>query len=151
MVRPEEVDYLECERLGAVVACVSKGDQQGDLPKRDRLISQDHSIERVWAALELVMGKTQPLKGVEVDEVETAASIHDGLSQPGRPDQRVDNEGKPPRLGYAIRVVNSIKSDQGLRPAQVLQDRCNYGVDCSASKLELAPQLMGGVAHCKST
>jgi hypothetical protein len=138
VVRLGEVDYLECKHLGAVVARVSEGGRHGDPPKRDILFARNHSVDRVWAALELVTGKPQPLKGVEVHEVEAAASIHEGLSEPGRPDQRVDNEGKSPRFGDAIRVVRSIKSDRGLRPAQVLWYRCAYSVDCSASKLELA-------------
>jgi hypothetical protein len=98
VVRLGEVDYLECEHLGAVVARVSEGGRHGDPPKRDILFARNHSIDRVWAALELVTGKPQPLKGVEVHEVEAAASIHEGLSEPGRPDQRVNNEGKPPQL-----------------------------------------------------
>jgi hypothetical protein len=73
VVRPGEVNYLECERLGVVVAHVSEGDRQGDPPKRDGLFVWDHSIERVWAALELITGKPQPLKSVEVHEVEAAA------------------------------------------------------------------------------
>jgi hypothetical protein len=99
-----------------VVAHVSEGDQQGDLPKRDRLFPQDHSIERVWAALELVTGKPQPLKGVEVYEVEAATPIHEGLSEPRHPDQWVNIDGKPSRLRDAIWVVHSVKSDRGLRP-----------------------------------
>jgi hypothetical protein len=83
VVRLGEVDYLKCERLGAVVSRVSEGDQQGDPPERDGLFAWDHSIERVWAALELVTGKPQPLKGVEVHEVAAIAPIHEGLSEPG--------------------------------------------------------------------
>jgi hypothetical protein len=45
----------------------------------------------VWAALGLVTIKPQSLKGVEVHEVEVAAL-----------DQRIDNEGKPPRFRDAI-------------------------------------------------
>jgi hypothetical protein len=69
-----------------VVAHVSKGDRQGDSLKRDGLFAQDHSVEWVWAALELVMDKPHPLKGLEVHEVEATASIHEGLSEPGHPD-----------------------------------------------------------------
>jgi hypothetical protein len=64
--------------------------------------------------LELVTGKPQPLKGVEVHEVKAAAPIHESLSEPGCHDQRIDNEGKPPRLRDAIRVVRTVKSDRGL-------------------------------------
>jgi hypothetical protein len=120
VVRLGEVDYLKCERLGAVVSRVSEGDQQGDPPERDGLFAWDHSIERVWAALELVTGKPQPLKGVEVHEVAAIAPIHEGLSEPGSLDQQVDNERKPPRLRDDIWVVRLVKSDQGLEPMQVL-------------------------------
>jgi hypothetical protein len=112
MVRPGEVNYLECDHLGAVVSHVSEGDP----PKRDGLFAQDLSIEKVRATLELVTGKTQPLKGVKIHEVEAAAPIHAGLILLGRPDQWVNNEGKPPWLRDAIGVVRSVKSDRGLRP-----------------------------------
>jgi hypothetical protein len=68
-----------------------------------------------------------------VQEVEAAASIHEGLSEPGHPDQRVNNEGKPRQLGDAIQVVRLVKSDRGLRLVQGLRDRCAYGIDCSTS------------------
>jgi hypothetical protein len=64
VVRPGEVDYLECEHLGAIVARISEGDRQGDLPMRDGLFARDHSVERVWPALELFTGKPQPLNGI---------------------------------------------------------------------------------------
>jgi hypothetical protein len=91
VVRSEEVDYLKHEHLDAVVARVSEGDRQSDPPVRNRLFAQDHSVEWVWAALGLVMVKPQSLKGVEVHEVEATAL-----------DQRIDNEGKPPRFRDAI-------------------------------------------------
>jgi hypothetical protein len=57
VVRPREVDHLKCERLGAVVARVSEGDRQNVPLEGDRLLAWDHSIEWMWAALELVMSK----------------------------------------------------------------------------------------------
>jgi hypothetical protein len=90
VVRPREVDHLKCERLSAVVAHVSECDRQSDPSEGDRLLARDHSVEWMWAALELVLGKPHPLKGVEVHEVEAAAPIHEGFGEPGRPNQRVD-------------------------------------------------------------
>jgi hypothetical protein len=83
----------------------------------DGLFSRDHSVERVRAAFELVASKPQPLKGIEVHEVEATAPIHEGLGESGCADQWVDYEGKPPQLRDAIRMVRSVKSDRGLRPA----------------------------------
>jgi hypothetical protein len=96
VVRLREVNYLKHERLSVVVAHVSEGDWQGDPPDRDILFARGHSLERVRASLELVTGKLRPLKGVEVHEIGTTAPIHEGLSEPGHPDQRINNEGKPP-------------------------------------------------------
>jgi hypothetical protein len=120
VVRPGEVDYLEREHLGAVVAHVFEGDRRINLLEGNKLSARDHSIERVWATLELVTGKPQPLEGVEVHEVEATTPIHEGLGEPSRPNQWVDYEGKPPWLWDAIRVVHSVKSDQRFRAVWVL-------------------------------
>jgi hypothetical protein len=92
----------------------------------------------VWAALELVLGESQSLKGIEAHEVEATAPIHECFGEPGHPVQRVDDKGKPLCLGDAIRVVRSVKSDWGLGPAQALWDQHTHGVDHPASELELA-------------
>jgi hypothetical protein len=83
MVRPGEVDYLRHEHLGVVVAHIPKGDRQGDPSEGDILLARNHSVKWVCASLELVLGEHQPLKGVEVHEVEAVAPIHEGLSESG--------------------------------------------------------------------
>jgi hypothetical protein len=65
--------------------------------------------------LELVSSKPQPLNDVKVHEVEATTPIHEGFGKPGRPDQWVEYEGKPPRLRDAVWVVRLVKSDWGLR------------------------------------
>jgi hypothetical protein len=57
VVGPREVDHLKSESFGVIVACVSKGDMQRNLPKGDRVLAQYHSVERVWDAFELVPGQ----------------------------------------------------------------------------------------------
>jgi hypothetical protein len=86
VVRPGEVNHLKSMSFGVVVACISKGDRQIDPPEGDRLLAQDHSVEWMWAALELVPGKPQSFEGVEVYEVETIAPIHEGFGELGCPD-----------------------------------------------------------------
>jgi hypothetical protein len=103
------------------------------------LFDRDHSVEQVWAALELVADKPQPLEGVEGHEVEATAPIHEGLGESSHPDQLINYEGKPPRLWDAFRVVRPVKSDQRFEPMQVLQDRRAYGVDCSVGMFDLMP------------
>jgi hypothetical protein len=39
----------------------------------DGLLTWDHFVKWVWATLELVLGKPQSIKGIEVHEVEAAA------------------------------------------------------------------------------
>jgi hypothetical protein len=52
-----EAQFLKCECLGAIVCRVSKGDWQSDPPEGDGLLDRDHSIEWMWAALELIPGQ----------------------------------------------------------------------------------------------
>jgi hypothetical protein len=138
MVRAEEIDNFKCEHLCAVVACVPEGNRQGDPSKRCRVLAQDYSIEWVWVALELVRGKAQSFKRVKVHESEATALIHEGLGEPGCPDQRVDDEGKSSWLRDAIRVVRLVKSDRGLRLVQVFRGHRAYGVDHPVDEFKLA-------------
>jgi hypothetical protein len=73
VVRPKEVNHLKREHLGAVVAHVFERNRQSDPPKGDGLLAWDHSVEWMWATLELVTSKPQPFKGVKVHEVEATA------------------------------------------------------------------------------
>jgi hypothetical protein len=57
MVRLGEVDHLESEHFGVVVACIFEGNMQIDPPEGDGLLAQDHSIEWMRAVLELVSSK----------------------------------------------------------------------------------------------
>jgi hypothetical protein len=57
VVRSGEVNHFETEHLGAIIARDSEGDRKSNLPKGDELLARDHSVERVWAALELVPGE----------------------------------------------------------------------------------------------
>jgi hypothetical protein len=140
--RMRVVYAYERDHVSAVVACIPEGDQQGDPSEGDRLLAQDHSVKLVWAVLKLILGEPQSLKGVEVHEVEVVAPVHEGLSELGCPNQRVDNEGKPPWLRDAARVVHLVKSDQGFELAQVLRDCHGHGIDRPACELELAARLV---------
>jgi hypothetical protein len=118
-----------------VIVHVSNGDQQSDPPEGDGMLARDHSKEWMWAALELVTSRPQPLEGIKVQEVEATAPVDEGFGESGCPDQWVDYEGKPPQLGGTIQVVCLIKSDRGLGPVKVFWGGRAYGVDCPAGKL----------------
>jgi hypothetical protein len=86
VVRSDESNQFKHEHLRAVVACIPEVDQLGHPSKVDRVLARDHSTEWVWAALELVRGKPQSLKRVEVHEIEATAPVLKGLGEPGCPD-----------------------------------------------------------------
>jgi hypothetical protein len=81
---PREVDHIKGEHLSAVVACVSEGDRQSNLPEEDELLAREHYVEWVQAIFELVPGQLQPLKCVKLHEVETTTPIHEGFSESSR-------------------------------------------------------------------
>jgi hypothetical protein len=62
-----------------VVAHISRGDWQCDLPEGDGLLAQDHFVEWMWAIFELIPGEPQPFEGVEVHGVEATTPIHESL------------------------------------------------------------------------
>jgi hypothetical protein len=46
MVRPREVDHLKGEHFEVVVAHTYECDRQSNLPEGDKLLAQDHSVEK---------------------------------------------------------------------------------------------------------
>jgi hypothetical protein len=46
MVRPREVDHLKGEHFEVVVAHAYECDRQSNLPEGDKLLAQDHSVEK---------------------------------------------------------------------------------------------------------
>jgi hypothetical protein len=50
----------------------------------------------------LVTSEPKFLKGIEVNEVEIVAPVHESFGEPCCPDEWVDYEGKPSRLGDAV-------------------------------------------------
>jgi hypothetical protein len=80
---------------------------------------------------------------VKVHGVKATDPIHEGFGEPGHPDQRVNYEQKPHRLGDTIHVIHPIESDWGLKPVKVVQGSWGYGVDRPARKIELTMGLVG--------
>jgi hypothetical protein len=103
MVRSGEVNYFKCEGLGAVVTGLFEGDRQDDPSEGDELLAQNHSVEWVWATLELVLGEPQSLEGVEAYKVEALLpSIRAFVSQVV-PTSRSTMRGNLPGLGMLSR------------------------------------------------
>jgi hypothetical protein len=122
---------------------ISQGERQRTLPEGDRMLAWDYSVKWVWAAFELVPDQPYPFEGVEVHEDEATAPIHEGFSELGHFDLRVDYEGKSPWLLDTIRVIHPIKSDRGLGQSTVLWGSHTHNIDCPTHKFELMPGLVG--------
>jgi hypothetical protein len=116
MVRVREIDYFKHEHFSVVVACVSEDDRQGNPPKGDGLPTEDISIEWVWAILEMVLGESQSLNGVEVHEVEAASPSMSALVSQVVPTSGSMIRGNHPGLGmlysWSIRLKVIRDSDQ---------------------------------------
>jgi hypothetical protein len=89
------------------------------------------------------MSKPQPIKGIEVHEVEPGAPVHEGFDEPCHPNYWADYERKPSQLGDAIQVIRLIKSDRGLGSVKAFQGGRAYNVDCPVGKFELMSGLVG--------
>ena len=68
--------------------------------------------------MELRPGDAQGVEGVNIQNVEAAASIHQHLGEALLADDGVDNEQVVTQSGDVERMVSLIKSDQGVRPAK---------------------------------
>jgi hypothetical protein len=86
VVRTREINHLKSKHFGVVVACVSEGDRQSNLPEGDGLLVRDHCIEWMWATFELVLGNPWYFECVKVHEVEATAPTHEGFGELGHPD-----------------------------------------------------------------
>ena len=69
-----------------------------------------------WALLRL--GDAHGVEGVDVENVEAAASVHQHLGEALLADDGVDDERVASRSGNVGRMVPLIKSDRRFRPAK---------------------------------
>ena len=68
--------------------------------------------------MELRAGDVHGIKGVDVEDVEVAASIHQHLSEALLADDGVNDKRVATRSGDVGRMVSLIKSDRGVRRAK---------------------------------
>jgi hypothetical protein len=81
---------------------LSKG--QDALPEDDPVKGRRTSPDRGWIDL-------QEPKGLGVDDVEAAASVHEDLGEPGVADDGVDDERVVSWAQHAVGVVASVEGD----------------------------------------
>ena len=112
MVRPREVHHLEGKYLRADIGSVAKHDGQVDLLERARLRPWDHVVEGRAHWAELRLGDVHGIEGVNVEDVEAAASVHQHLGGALLADNGVDDERVAPRSSDMGGMVPLIKSDR---------------------------------------
>ena len=97
---------------------VTKCDGQVDLLERVRLRPRDHAVEGRAHRAELRSGDAHGVEGVNVENVEAVAFIHQHLGEALLVDDGVDDEWVATWSGNMGRMVSLIKSDRGVRPAK---------------------------------
>jgi hypothetical protein len=71
----------------------------------------DDPVERRIACPDRGQINTQEPEGLDVDDVEAAASVHEDLGEPDVADDGVDNERVFPRARHMVGVVGLVEGD----------------------------------------
>ena len=85
-----ESDHLEGEDLHPKVGRSPKDDRQVDLPKWYGLLPRHDAVEGCPVRLDVQTADAHSIEGVDVDDVEATASIHQHLREPLGVDDGVD-------------------------------------------------------------
>jgi hypothetical protein len=102
IVGPSEPDHLEHEGFPAEVGGSSEADRQIKLPKGQDALTRDDPVEGCRTVPDRGQIDLQEPKGLGIDDVEAAASVHEDLGEPSVADDRVDKSGYLPGLGTQL-------------------------------------------------
>jgi hypothetical protein len=111
VVGPSEPDHLEREGFLSEVGGSSEADGQIELSKGQDALSGDDLVKGRRTGPDRGQIDPQEPKGLGVDDVEAAASVHEDLGEPGVADDRVDNERVPSWARHAVGVVALVEGD----------------------------------------
>jgi hypothetical protein len=111
VVGPSEPDHLEREGFPAEVGGSPKTDGQIELPEGQDALSGDNPMKGCRTDPNRGQVDLQEPEGLGVDDVETAASVHEDLGEPGVVDDRIDNELVPSWARHAVGVVALVEGD----------------------------------------
>jgi hypothetical protein len=89
------------------------------LPKGQDALTGDDLVEGCRTGPDRGQIDLQEPEGLDVDNVEAAASFHEDLGEPSVVDDRVDNERVPSWARYAVGVVALVEGDGLVGPVQV--------------------------------
>ena len=111
MVGSSEPDHLEREGFPSEVGGSPEADGQIELSKGLDAFSGDDPVKRRRACPIRGQIDLQEPKGLGLDDVEAAASVHEDLGEPDVADDGVDNERILPRARHAVGVVALVEGD----------------------------------------
>jgi hypothetical protein len=113
-----ESDHLESESFLPEVGGSAETDRQVDPPDGLCSLPWHDSMKAPDARTEVRPCDPQKVKGLGVDDVKTAAPVHEHLGEACVGDDGIDNKWVDPRIGDAVWVVIMVESDGHLRPVK---------------------------------
>jgi hypothetical protein len=111
VVGSSEPDHLEREGLPSEVGGRSEANGKVELSEGLDALPGDDLVERRNACPDRGQINTQEPKGLDVDDVEAAASVHEDLGEPDVADDGVDDEWVFPRDRHVVGVVGLVEGD----------------------------------------
>ena len=139
MVRPLPVHLLEREGLGAEVGSVAERDRQVDAADRVRLHARQDAVKGKDRGPQVSSWDPHGFQGVDVEDVEAAAPVHQHIGQAHVADDGVDDERVAPKSRDAGRMVILIENDGRGRPLQLSGNRTRGSTYLAKSHLLLSP------------
>jgi hypothetical protein len=111
VVGSSEPDHLEREGFLSEVGGSPEADGQIELPKGLDAFPRDDPVKRCHAGPDRGQIDLQEPEGLDVDDVEVAASVHDDLGKPNVADDGIDNERVLPWARHTVGVVALVEGD----------------------------------------
>jgi hypothetical protein len=111
VVGSSEPDHLEREGFLSEVGGSPEADGQIELPKGLDALPGDDPVKGRRTGPDRGHIDLQEPKGLGVDDVEAAASVHKDLGKPDVADDGIDNERVLPRARHAVGVVALVEGD----------------------------------------
>jgi hypothetical protein len=113
-----EPNHLESESFLPKVGGSTEIDRQVDLPNRLCSFSRHNPMEAPNTGLEVCPCDFQKVEGLGVNDVETAATVHEYLGEACVGDDGINDEWVDSRIGDVVWVVIMVESDGHLEPVK---------------------------------
>jgi hypothetical protein len=116
VVGSSEPDHLEREGFLSEIGGSPEADGQIELPKGLDAFPGDDLVKRRCTGPDRGQIDLEEPEGLDVDDVEVAASVHEDLGKPDVADDGIDNERVLPWAQHAVGVVALVEGDRLVGP-----------------------------------